>query len=129
MVQCFYTLYYLLHGIVNAKTDIITLLKTSKMTFICVMNPDRLHEIETYFKSKDDGVIPSRKKNSRITGTCSNDTTGVNLKFNFASDSQNNSCNDFFRGSGRASEPEVQVIESYLNRSNSTVSSIVILGK
>lgn len=128
MAQCFYTLYYLLLGTLNMKPDIVTLLKSTKLSFLCVMNPDRLKEIEDNFKVSGAKFI-SRKKNSRTTGNCSDSKMGVNLKYNFRPDNASNGCTDLFRGIDSNYEPEIKCLLDYISLLNSPPTAIVILGK
>ena len=129
MVECFYTLYYLLHGAVNMKVDIVFLLKKHKITFACVASAEQFDQIEKIFNTNSDGLIPIRPKNYRRDSNCSEETKGVDLKYNFGADNITNACSIDYRGPSTASEPETQALMRYINNTESMVSTVIVLGK
>jgi hypothetical protein len=129
IMQCFYSLYYLLHGVVNMRSDIITLLKKQSMTFACVLNAEQLDQIEQIYKDSDVGLIATRVKNYRRDSDCPEEFKGVNLKYNFAADNSSRACDLMYRGPSARSEPEVKALMGFIEDPASMVSSVLLLGK
>ena len=121
-----YSMYFMLHAVVNKRADITNILKHTVASFICVMNPDRLVEIEDYFRVATNPTILYRKKNARPTLNCSEETDGVNLKYNFKGSDQKDVCDPLYAGSQEASEPETKVLLQYIQSlsSKSTICAI-----
>jgi hypothetical protein len=129
MGQCFYTMYYLLHGAVNMKTDVVALLKKQRVTFACVVSAEQLDQIEQIYKASSDGVIPARPKNFRQDSSCQDSLKGVNLKYNFMPDSSDNACRSDYRGPSANSEPESKALLAYIQEPASMVGCVVVLAK
>lgn len=129
MAQCFYSLYYLLHGAVNMKEDIVNMLKKQRISFLCVLNAERLNFISETFKTNPTGHLYTWVKNMRLDSDCSSASKGVNLKYNFAPDKLANACLDSYGGPSSKSEPEITALFSYLANPSSLVQSVVLLNK
>jgi hypothetical protein len=129
MVQCFYTLYYLLHGTVNLKPDLVALLKKQRITFACVLNAEQLDQIEQAFKDSPDNSIPYKPKNYRRDSNCTEHFKGVNLKFNFMADDLSNACSIEYRGPSAHSEPEIKALLGYIQDPAAMVDQVILLGK
>mgnify|MGYP002137941383 FL=1 len=131
MFSCLYSMYYLILGAVNQKPDILKLLKTTRFTFVCALNLDRLDDLENWFIHESQGAIATRIKNKRNTGTCSSDQIGVNLKLNFRADDTSNSCSSNYRGTSVKSEPEIASLMTYLDsmQTSPTLGQVITFGK
>lgn len=129
MAQCFYTVYYLLHGVVNMKADVINLLKKQRLTFACVVNAEQLDQIEQSYKASSDGSIPFKPKNHKTSSDCEEAFKGVNLKFNYLADNDSNACSLEYRGPSPRSEPESNALSGYIQDQVNMVSMVIVLGK
>lgn len=126
MAQCYYTLYYLLHGAVNMKPDIVALMKKVRFSFLCALNAERLQSISLTFATD---TLHAYKKNMRSEGSCSVASRGVNLKYNFLTDKIENACSENYRGPQARSEPEIKALFKYMADSTSNVKSVVVISK
>jgi hypothetical protein len=129
MAQCYYTMFYLLHGAVNMKLDIVSLLKKVRVSFLCAVNAERLQSTSLAFKASVSGTLLAYKKNMRTDSSCGDADKGVNLKYNFAADNVDNACSESYRGPEARSEPQIRAIFQYLALSDSNVKSVVIMNK
>lgn len=129
MLQCFYSLYYVLHGAINMKPDVVALLKKQRITFACVVSAEQLNQLEQIYKSSSDGAIPYRPKNFRQDSGCPDAYKGVNLKYNFVPDQTQNACSSQYSGPTAQSEPETKALLGLIEDSTQQVTSVVLLGK
>jgi hypothetical protein len=129
--ECIYSMYNLLHGAVLPKPEIVHMLKMVRVSFVCVMNTDRLKEIEDYYKSSANTNLDVlvRPKNKRQTGSCAVESVGVNLKYNFAEGiSSSDPCSPYYPGLPNQREPEIYSLQDVLSR-ESQIRSVVFLHK
>ena len=129
--ECIYSMYNLLHGAVLPKPEIVHMLKMIRVSLVCVLNTDRLKEIEDHYKSSantnQDVLI--RIKNTRQTSSCPAESTGVNLKYNFAEGvAPSDPCSPFYPGQANQREPEIYSLQDLLAR-EPQVQSVVFLHK
>ena len=130
MMQCLFSLYSMVHDVMNNRPDIILLLKTVRISFACVMNPLQLYEIEKIFKGTSNDTIPPRVKNTnKGTSNCSDETSGVNLKFNYGQSPNLGACDEFYSGIGYRSERETISLLNYIQSDLTNLHRLVVVSK
>ena len=136
--QCLYSIYYLLWGVVNDRPDIITLLKNLKFSFACVMNPDRLEDLEDDRDGNGANKLIYRPKNANKSGphNCPSILEGVNLKYNYLPVFANglpgkftNPCSLQYGGVPGQQEDETRTLVTYINQQGTAGVSMFIISK
>lgn len=129
MAQCYYAMFYMLHGAVNMRRDIVSMLKKVRLSFMCAVNAERLQRMSAAYKANDSGTLTAYAKNMRIDSGCPDAGKGVNLKYNFMADVLDNACSVLYRGPEAKSEPEIKAIFNYLSLNDSNVKSVIVMNK